>query len=1430
MERKHHDPNDEVIHRKKWADANGFEMPNFLEVDPQSMKKDRADSYKGDSVLQELPPNEYEAENEYNSDSFEEEPEEKAEQLKSEQKSEKSESGSDFDDENKMKKEIMNLGKKQRDLLRESLSTMKFGQQISNELPEEIISDEEKPKEIEYPIDTKPTEIKTAKKQPQEISPEAPASVPRPKIVCPSLYANTVATRSQAALKPYVDINNDVLEAIRAENESVRSGKKPINEMSRAEKEGFNSCRPFSQVAAKKPFFGEEKKAPPSGTKGVDVILERVKKLDQSKIDKLMEILAIIENDEEPNSKKNAKIPNPTPVIVQPAKIESVVKEPEAINKGPNFISLAQPSLQPVIIAPQLQQVTPSIMPIKDEKMAAPVKSAPRKNELIFRILSTWGHPHVAGLCEIELFDNKGKKISAPISAKNLGSGPTQPTTKLTNGKIYINDEKFMWIAYIPPPPKSVELIFSLPTGFNSLGGIAVWNYNKNSLDSVKGVRDAEILYGGSVIWSGTIKRANGRINEDYSTEILLCDSQEVFKEKPKAPAAVEEDLSIQNNNNQEIPMPKELLKIKQEIENNNSRPISVPTWLQGEESKFGHIPVPSLDTPSISKPTDTSTSSSKSNQKDDLTKKTKPLFPEKPSRLQQKQATHTNPAKQLESKSTTNRGRKQAQNIGPLQRDLSMERNIDNLLYFEASKPQRFLTKKTDTKKQQAAQSLFNNNPIDPLKNPQQASDSGKKVEQPIKNTVKTEPELIAPLKKEEKQLEIAPKIEKGPDILDQFVQGFDLGGKKEKPQPVSTGITYESLKELYSASNSFMIPELPKGKIITFDILSTWEDPHYVGLCGIEIFTSEGMPLKIHPTKISADPKDINILPEYGSDPRTVDKLVDGTYFSKDDLHVWLAPYTPGMRHVITIDLGLVTTISMIRIWNYNKSRIHSERGVKDLIVTLDEKNVIFMGEIKKAPGTLTDLQQCCEVMLFTENEDIISQISAHDWIETVEIEEKIDSHIEERPSTATKKFTPDEIMKIQKVLSYKEPTERPLTTAMTGAKLSMKEQLAQKDRELANLQIEEEKKKLEAKNAKHTAAYGSVIMLNIVETWGDLFYVGLTGIELYNERNEKIQIEIANITANPKDLNSIPGYSGDYRTIDKIIDGTNLTTDDRHMWLIPFNKGQPHKITITLPKPTYLSSIKFYNYNKSTEDTNRGVKIVTISVDNKLVTPKRGVVIRKAPGTANFDFGYSVKVPQSTGWETNEISAYNKYQNMPISLFQEYLTPALPTGFTFEIILYSTYGDIHYIGLNGIEMYDLLGRPMLQNQNYHVQYKLDANPSSINQLPGLSNDIRTPDKLTDGYNETSDDRHMWLAPYKNTKLYAVTNREVAKNPNIITICFNAQVALGGIRIWNYAKTPSRGVQEFSIFCDNRIIYRVFLYMKIIYNIGFIKTSYQK
>jgi hypothetical protein len=62
------------------------------------------------------------------------------------------------------------------------------------------------------------------------------------------------------------------------------------------------------------------------------------------------------------------------------------------------------------------------------------------------------------------------------------------------------------------------------------------------------------------------------------------------------------------------------------------------------------------------------------------------------------------------------------------------------------------------------------------------------------------------------------------------------------------------------------------------------------------------------------------------------------------------------------------------------------------------------------------------------------------------------------------------------------------------------------------------------------------GRKIWINITESWGDLFYVGLNGIEVLNSMNEPIPITVnpdpllnsnTCVKAVPRDMNAIPGH---------------------------------------------------------------------------------------------------------------------------------------------------------------------------------------------------------------------------------------------------------------------------------------------------------------
>lgn len=231
-------------------------------------------------------------------------------------------------------------------------------------------------------------------------------------------------------------------------------------------------------------------------------------------------------------------------------------------------------------------------------------------------------------------------------------------------------------------------------------------------------------------------------------------------------------------------------------------------------------------------------------------------------------------------------------------------------------------------------------------------------------------------------------------------------------------------------SVADFSTIPILPKGRELTLKLLETWGDEHYIGLTGVEIFSETGKTLQISLKNIQADPPDINILQGYGKDPRTIDKIVDGVYFTCDDVHMWLAPFSKGKDHLIQIDLGEEQRISAIRIWNYNKSRIHSFRGVKKLAISLDNR-MIFHGQIKKANGTLENCHENCEYILFTTEEKIINSLEKNDWLSQFSLknlqEAEKENYSGERPNTGTR-----DSLELEGILNEKIGCDgRPLTS---------------------------------------------------------------------------------------------------------------------------------------------------------------------------------------------------------------------------------------------------------------------------------------------------------------------------------------------------------------------------------------------------------------
>ncbi|RWS22021.1 uncharacterized protein B4U80_10022, partial [Leptotrombidium deliense] len=163
---------------------------------------------------------------------------------------------------------------------------------------------------------------------------------------------------------------------------------------------------------------------------------------------------------------------------------------------------------------------------------------------------------------------------------------------------------------------------------------------------------------------------------------------------------------------------------------------------------------------------------------------------------------------------------------------------------------------------------------------------------------------------------------------------------------------------------------PELPEGQVMTIEMKSNWGDEDFIGLNGIEIFEVRNTDIvKIDKVFCESDPNcDVSV-------------LFDGVYRTHDNSHIWITSFNASNPIKIRVKFCEKITLLLIRVWNYNKSRIYSGRGVKHMEISLDN-NVVFKGEIAKAFGELIGPpERFGDTILFTTNEALLESLGIND-----------------------------------------------------------------------------------------------------------------------------------------------------------------------------------------------------------------------------------------------------------------------------------------------------------------------------------------------------------------------------------------------------------------------------------------------------------------
>lgn len=712
------------------------------------------------------------------------------------------------------------------------------------------------------------------------------------------------------------------------------------------------------------------------------------------------------------------------------------------------------------------------------------------------------------------------------------------------------------------------------------------------------------------------------------------------------------------------------------------------------------------------------------------------------------------------------------------------------------------------------------------------------------------------------------------------------------EPKESAPSGPLYE---ELFGAA-PFAIPELPSGAILEVIIYSTWGDGHYVGLNGLELFDGTGRAIAIADPEeqVSAAPDSVNELPGIVDDPRTPDKLFDGIHMTCDDLHAWLTPFTAGQRHTISIDLGDTATLGCLRFWNLNKSRVHASRGARLVEVCLDGVP-IFRGEIAKAPGAIDPF--FAETILFTEDDQALEAIEDHDeryrlalrelepalslprdsspgpaGLEVVQGPSPADAFLDRPLTAAAARPAPASVLKALKQGGGSSTAAAVAVTA-TATAAARDASPAAPEREISD------PSSLPPPPPPAPAPHivGSEVVIEVLEqNHGDKWYMGLSGLEVLDVEGRVVAV--AEIAAFPSDVNVLKDLGlvsahapVDPRTIDKLINGIHVTSEDGNMWLAPTNAwidladpgARPAPPTpavgptaawlrLTLAQPTELSALRIYNYNsnKSSEDTARGLKRVRILVDGDCATCPEGVYLRRAPGHTRYPFGQTIalfKAPAGgpeaaplTGAREEGDRAWlamllggdaEAYQRALLEgadprglahLQTCFDVPMLPSGFVITLVVRSTHGDEHFLGLTGLEVVDAVVGVVPASA-----LKICVSPiAAVREMPGMASDCRTPEKLLDGVN-TGAAPHTWLAPVMRESHASVADSDRSSLPgrfqlpgqgaeyergavSVISLVLDRPLLLACLRFFNYGpRHPQRGVKDMEVYLDNRHIF---------------------
>ena len=186
----------------------------------------------------------------------------------------------------------------------------------------------------------------------------------------------------------------------------------------------------------------------------------------------------------------------------------------------------------------------------------------------------------------------------------------------------------------------------------------------------------------------------------------------------------------------------------------------------------------------------------------------------------------------------------------------------------------------------------------------------------------------------------------------------------------------------------------------------------------------------------------------------------------------------------------------------------------------------------------------------------------------------------------------------------------------------------------------------------------------------------------------------------------------------------------------------------------------------------------------------------------------------------------------------LKQDYEPFPLPTGMLWTVVIHENWNDAYFVGLDRLMLYDaqgvLIDVEAIGGRVSALPHSLQVlSSSSFSSSASYEHDPRTPRKLITTPSASTCTPHSassWLAPLSRCMTDEERARsggpQTANNPlnsplnspyfhphypleNTLYIAFDYPISVSYIKLYNYSKTPARGIKELSIYCDTKLIF---------------------